>query len=454
MGRPLTSRASRRRHAPRADRDSAGDGAFDAASGGRGRAYLVGAIRSGQLEADVEAHLAELSALADTAGFDEAGRAMLPVRAIHPATFIGQGQAKDVGLMAQGLGAAVVVVDEDLSPAQVRNLEKITDLTIVDRAGLIIDIFAQHARSKEARTQVELARLQYLLPRLAGRWSHLSRQVGGGPGGTKGEGEKQIELDRRMIRRRIDHLRRQLARVDRARRIRRSSRREIREVALVGYTNVGKSSLFNRLAGASTRVENQLFATLDPTVRRVEAGRRGAYLVKDTVGFIRKLPHDLVASFRSTFQEADDADLLLLVVDASHPAFEEQLETAETVLRESGLEDIPRVLVLNKIDRLDEPARLGLASRYPRAHLVSAVSGHGLDHLEEALADRLLGRERTGTLEIPSHRGDVVEMARRLAEVERCEQENGMIQLTLRATGSTFARLERRLDGKIAGRDG
>ena len=446
MGHALTRRAPRRRPESRAGRDRAREAAPEGSPTSRGGAYLVGALRSGEAEAEVEAHLDELSALADTAGFEASGRAILPVRAINPATFIGKGQARDVGLMAAGLGAEVVVVDEDLSPAQVRNLEKITELAIVDRAGLIIDIFAQHARSREARTQVELARLQYLLPRLAGRWGHLSRQVGGGPGGTKGEGEKQIELDRRMIRRRIDNLRGQLARVDRARRLRRSARRSIREVALVGYTNVGKSSLFNRLAGAKARVEDQLFATLDPTVRRVETGRRGAYLVKDTVGFIRKLPHDLVASFRSTFQEAERADLLLLVVDASHPALEEQLETALAVLRESELERLPRVLVFNKIDRLEESACRGLSSRYPGAHLVSAATGRGLDALGEALADRMLGEELTGTLEIPSDRRDLVALARRIANVERCEQDNGMIQLTLRATGSIFARLERRLE--------
>ncbi len=412
----------------------------------RGSAYLVGPRRGDATREEVEAHLAELAALVDTAGFAHAGDAVLPVRRVNPATLIGAGQAKDVGVMARGLDASVVVVDDDLSPAQARNLEKIMELPVVDRAGVIIDIFAQRARSREARTQVELARLEYLLPRLAGRWTHLSRQVGGGPGGTKGEGEKQIELDRRMIRARIDRLKRELGRVDRARGVRRAARGRMPQAALVGYTNVGKSSLFNRLSGANAHVENRLFATLDPTVRRVDLGARGTFLVKDTVGFIRKLPHHLVASFRSTFQEAAESDLVLVVVDASHPAFDEQLATTLKTLDRSELGDKPRAVILNKSDRLDAVTRLTLAARHPDASLVSARTGDGLEALSQRLADLLLGRMETATFEIPAARSDLVAAARRAGRVTSVDQNGASMLVTVEASGTQLARLAREID--------
>lgn len=418
--------------------------------GRRGSAYLVGLARAPSSTSDTEEHLEELTALADTAGFSEAGRALLSLRHPHPATLVGKGQAEDVGVMARGLGAQVVIVDDDLSPAQVRNLEKIFDLPVVDRAGLIIDIFAARARSREARTQVEIARLEYLLPRLAGRWAHLSRQVGGGPGGTKGEGEKQIELDRRMIRHRIDGLRRELDRVNRGRAVRRQGRRGLPEAAMVGYTNVGKSSLFNALSGGRVFVENRLFATLDPTVRRVAAGRRGEFLLKDTVGFIRKLPHHLVASFRSTFEEAQEADLLLVVVDMAHPAFEEQHQITLRVLEETELGGIPRLVVYNKADLAGPQAAAGLAEREPEAFVISARTGQGLDRLLTGLADRLLGFEMRTELVLPADRGDLLALACRVAAVEQCETHDGEIKLTLRATG----RVVEDLRGRISAGEG
>lgn len=417
-----------------------------AGSQGRGRAYLVGAIRPGSGQADTDAHLDELSALADTAGFGEAGRATLPVRTPNPATFFGSGQAQEAGVMARGLGATLLLVDEDLSPAQMRNLERTTELPVVDRAGLIIDIFAQHARSREARTQVEIAQLEYLLPRLAGRWAHLSRQVGGGPGGTKGEGEKQIELDRRMIRRRIDRLRRELGRVDKARDVRRHSRQGLPQVALVGYTNVGKSSLFNALTRTEVHVEDRLFATLDPTVRRMGLGRRGGLLVKDTVGFIRKLPHHLVAAFRSTFQESGEADLLLLVVDVSHPQGEEQRETAERVLVESGLGDLPRLLIYNKIDSIPSGWIERQKETHPEAQFISARTGEGVDGLKALLADRLLGPETTSTLTIPAGRGDVLALAQSRGCLFGVEEDGDQLKLTLRASAAVLAEVEQKVE--------
>ncbi len=408
----------------------------------RGGAYLVGAVRPGSTPGQVEGYLDELAALGDTAGFEEAGRAILPLRQPNPATFIGSGQAEDVGVTARGLGAQVVVVDEDLSPAQVRNLEKVADLPVVDRAGIIIDIFAQRARSREARTQIEIARLEYLLPRLAGRWAHLSRQVGGGPGGTKGEGEKQIELDRRMIRRRIDRLRRDLQRVDRSREVRRHAREGVPQLALVGYTNVGKSSLFNALTRQGTLVEDRLFATLDPTVRRFELGRRGSLLVKDTVGFIRKLPHHLVAAFRSTFQEAGEADLLLLVVDVSHPHGEEQRVTALRVLEETGLGEHPRLLVYNKVDAAAPDVLEHARRENPDAVFVSARTGEGLERLVHVLADHLLGTEIVTTIELPADRGDLLALAHRTTAVQSVEMVDSVLRLTVRAARRVIGELE------------
>jgi GTP-binding protein HflX len=418
-----------------------------AGAGERGSAYLVGLVWPKSSSATVEEHLDELAALADTAGFREAGRAILPLRGASPATLMGKGQAADVGVLARGTGASIVIVDEDLSPAQVKNLEKTFELPVVDRAGLIIDIFAARARSREARTQVEIAQLEYLLPRLAGRWAHLSRQVGGGPGGTKGEGEKQIELDRRMIRHRIDHLRRELSRIHRARDVRRRARSATPQAAFVGYTNVGKSSLFNAIVSAGVFVEDRLFATLDPTVRKVELGKRGAFLLKDTVGFIRKLPHHLVESFKTTFDEAAEAELLILVVDASHPAGIEQMEIAEQVLAGTEAGELPRLLVFNKADRLDPEEQAFLATRWPAAHVVSARTGHGMHGLVLELADRLLGREATTTLSVPPERGDVLARAGRTATIERVDEgPGGMMEVTLRGAESALEALRRALE--------
>lgn len=413
--------------------------------GGRGAAFLVGPFTQGESPITVEAHLDELAALADTAGFDDVGRAVLPIRKITAATYVGSGQVEDIGLAAAACEASVVVVDVDLSPVQVRNIEQVVNLPVVDRAGLIIDIFAQHARSREARTQVEMAQLQYLLPRLAGRWAHLSRQAGGGPGGTKGEGEKQIELDRRMISRRIDHLRRELLKVNRGRDTRRRGRETTPAAALVGYTNVGKSSLFNALTHAGVFVQDRLFATLDATVRRVDLQKRGNYVLKDTVGFIRKLPHHLVASFRSTFEEAGEAQLLVLVVDPSHPIGLEQRDESLRVIDETGLGDLPRLLVYNKVDRLGADQRRFIAEREPEAFLVSAQTGEGLDRLRQALADRLLGRELAGTIYIPLHRGDLLAEAHRLATVDEVAQEGDRLRLSLRASRHVFSELQQRM---------
>jgi GTP-binding protein HflX len=347
------------------------------------RAFLVGLVLPGQPVYVVEEHLDELAQLADTAGARVTGRAMQARKAPDPATFVGHGKAEEVSAAARELGADLLIFDDDLSGSQVKNLEELTKLSVMDRSSLILDIFDQRARSREARTQVELARLKYSLPRLTRKWSHLSRQ-GGGVGLRGGEGESQLEQDRRVLRSRIRHLEEDLEKIERTRKVQRHGRSGAPTVALTGYTNAGKSTLFNRLTAAGTLAENRLFATLDAKLRRgsVEGARTAVFA--DTVGFIRKLPHHLVSSFRSTLGEVTAADLVLHVIDRSHPRWEEQAAVAEQVMDELGVDRERVVNVYNKTDLvpLDE-------SRNGQALWVSAVTGEGIPALKTELARRL-----------------------------------------------------------------
>lgn len=350
------------------------------------RAFLVGVALPNQPVSLVEEHLDELSELARTGGFTVAGRALQARRAPDPATFIGRGKAEEVAGHARDLGAGILLFDDELGAGQARELEELTGLSVMDRSGLILRIFDQRAKSREARTQVELARLKYELPRLTRQWSHLSRQ-GGGRGTRGGEGEKQLEVDRRMMRQRIRRLESELEVIERTRGVQRHGRRGVPEIALAGYTNAGKSTLFNRLTGAGTLAEDRLFATLDAKLRRGRAGTRqkpSEAVFADTVGFIRKLPHHLVSSFRSTLGEIAEADLVLHVVDRSHPQWFEQRTVAEGVLDELGVSRDRVLLVYNKADRLGDGERLdgeGLA--------ISALTGDGLEELREAIGCQL-----------------------------------------------------------------
>ena len=343
-------------------------------------ALLVGhAARNGR---GMERSLDELALLADTAGARVLDRLEQRRGPIHPGTFLGKGKLGELKDRAGQTSADVAIFDDDLSPAQVRNLEKALGIKVVDRSELILDSFARRARTRESRLQVELAQLEYTLPRLTGMWKHLERQAGGI--GTRGPGETQLEVDRRRVRERIANLKRDLRGVERERETQRRSRRKEFRVALVGYTNAGKSTLFNALTRASVLVENRLFATLDATTRRMVSPDRRRALITDTVGFIRKLPHHLVASFRSTLAETVEADLLLHVVDAADPDWRAQIAAVDEVLEE--LMDTPRDtrLVFNKIDRLTDPdAAAGLRAEFSGAFLVSALTGEGLETLRE-----------------------------------------------------------------------
>ena len=347
------------------------------------RAILVGICRNRRDRAEVEEHLQELGRLAETAGAVVACALVQDRGPTHPATLVRRGKVDELVRLAGEHDADLVIFDDDLSPAQVRNLAGAIPAKVLDRSALILDIFARRARTREARTQVELAQLRYLLPRLTRRWTHLSRQVGGI--GQRGVGETQLEIDRRIIRSRIARLSSDLQGIERERGERRKRRSAVSRVALAGYTNAGKSSIMNLLTGARTRVENRLFVTLDALVRRCERGGRPPFLVIDTVGFLRKLPHHLVASFRSTLREAADADLVVHVVDAASESYEDQMRSTRSTLADLGLSDYPTLLVFNKIDLVSEGVIGRLRIEQPEAVFMSAIDPSHADLLENHL---------------------------------------------------------------------
>jgi GTPase len=367
------------------------------------RGFVLAVLAQG---VDPGQELAEVKELARTAGVDPVGEVVQHRARPAQRTYVGKGKLEELKQRFKEAGAESLLVDDELDPAQQRFLENALDARVIDRTQLILDIFAQHATTAEGKLQVELAQLEYNLPRMRGMWQHLER-LGGGVG-TRGPGESQLETDRRLARRRISVLKRRLKELEKQRATRRQERRrtETPTVALAGYTNVGKSTLLNALTGADVSVENQLFHTLDPTTRAFEYdGRR--YLVTDTVGFIRRLPHQLVEGFASTLEETLVADLVLHVVDASAPDDEQdaQLEAVGDVLHEIGAADLPVLIVLNKIDRVDPLGRRRLANRFPDAPQVSALTGRGLEELRAELARRFEDRWERVRLLVPYGEG-------------------------------------------------
>ncbi len=394
-------------------------------------------------------HLEELRRLTDTAGGQVVAEVHQRIEAPNPATYIGKGKVEEVASAVTLSGADLVIFDEELSPVQGMNLEKGVGVRVMDRAELILDIFATRARTHEARLQVELAQLQYLLPRLTRMWSHLSRIRGGI--GLRGPGETQLETDRRLIRKRIADLRSKLEDVAEARATRRKARSGEYRAALVGYTNAGKSSVLQMLSGSDLFVEDRLFATLDSTTRSVDVGDGYSVLVTDTVGFIRKLPHHLVASFRSTLEEAREADILLLVMDAAHPDREEHLAVVREVLHELELGNRPQALVYNQIDRL-EPDELDALRDRARAFepfpsvFTSAMSPEGLDPLRAHLLAGAKARFRTVEVELPATDGKTLAALYRDAEVLDRTDGNDTISVRLRASAPVIGRIEQ-IDG-------
>jgi GTPase len=379
------------------------------------RVVLAGLWTEGTA-ADADNSLRELAALAETAGSEVLDGVVQRRLKPDPGTFLGSGKAQELRDIVMSTGADTVIVDGELSPSQRRGLEDIVKVKVIDRTALILDIFAQHAKSREGKAQVELAQLEYLLPRLRGWGESMSRQAGGRVGaagggiGSRGPGETKIELDRRRIRTRMAKLRREIAGMKPARETKRANRKRnaVPSVAIVGYTNAGKSSLLNRLTNAGVLVENALFATLDPTVRKAETSDGLGYTLADTVGFVRSLPTQLVEAFRSTLEEAADADLILHVVDASHPDPEGQIAAVRKVLTEVDARKIPEIIVLNKADAADPFVIERLRQREPRHVVVSARTGQGIPELLQAISDGIPRPAVKLDLLIPYDRGDVV----------------------------------------------
>jgi GTP-binding protein HflX len=402
----------------------------------RERIILVGVAFPGSTLEAVDEAMDELAQLVDSAGADVVARVVQRRDAPDPATFVGRGKAEEIAALSRSVDADTVVFDEELSPAQQRNLEKIFGRTAIDRTAVILDIFAQNARSPEGKAQVELALLRYRLPRLRGRGGGLSQQAGGI--GTRGPGETQLEVDRRRLVRRMHRLESDLRDVDRTRSLQRRSRARgrHRELALVGYTNAGKSTLLNQLTDADALAGNRLFVTLDPRTRQFALPGGETVLVTDTVGFVRKLPHQLVEAFRSTLDSVRLADLLIHVVDGTAAHVETQMAAVRTVLREIGAGEVPQLIVVNKADRAPQAAK-ELAHRLDGSVLLSAQTGEGIDEFLRVVADRLRGSDRVVELVVPWARGDILAAVHREGEVvgQTDGEDSATLQVVLDEVG-------------------
>ena len=396
----------------------------------REKIILVGVARSGAEVEAVEAHLDELALLVDTAGADVVGRIVQRKASPDPATYIGKGKAEELRELSLAVDSDTVVFDDELSPAQHRNLEKILGRTAIDRTAVILDIFAQNAHTLEGKAQVELALLRYRLPRLKGKGTALSQQGAGI--GTRGPGETKLEVDRRRLLRRMTRLEQDLKEMDKNRRVQRGARARsrLRTVSLVGYTNAGKSTVLNTLTDAGVLVEDRLFATLDPRTRRLDLPGGESVLLSDTVGFVRKLPHQLVQAFKSTLEVVRESDLLVHVVDSSAPDPQGQIDAVRTVLDELDADRVPELLAFNKADATDEAKRL--AGDHPGSVAISALAGDGIEELLQAVGDRLRAAAHVVDLLVPFERGDVIAALHREGEVIDEEHTDGGTRIRVR----------------------
>ncbi|MEK4798721.1 MAG: GTPase HflX [Thermoactinomyces vulgaris] len=412
---------------------------------GKEKAILVGCGTKKQ-EWSLRSTLEELKSLAETAQAVPVSQVLQFRDRIDPAWYIGRGKAEEIARMVEENEADLVIFDQELSPAQLRNLEGLMPCKVIDRTQLILDIFAQRARTKEGKIQVELAQLKYLLPRLAGKGKEMSR-LGGGIG-TRGPGEKKLETDRRHIRRQISVLTKQLEEIKKHRRLHQERRKKngIPQVALVGYTNAGKSTLLNQLTGAGVLSENRLFATLDPTSRQLVLPSGKEVILTDTVGFIRQLPHHLIAAFRSTLEQVKEADLLLHVVDASHPEAEEQVEAVEQVLADLNAADIPVLMVWNKADRLERELPEGWD---PDHLMISAFNEQDLDRLKARVEQALQQEMIIGQVEIPVMRGDWISLLHHKAEMIESNTDDLMMVIKFRLSPADFEQLPGELKSRI-----
>ena len=387
--------------------------------------------------------LDELDRLLTTLGVVPAGRILVSQRKIHPATYIGAGKIEEVKNAVVALNAQAVILDVELSPNQLRNLEKSLGLAVLDRPGVIIEIFTQHARTKEAKTQVGLARLQYLLPRLTHFWSHFERQRGGGTA-NRGMGEKQIEVDRRLVKQRMALLRDRLKDIEKERQLQRAGRKDVLKVAIVGYTNAGKSTLLNQLTHSRVLAEDKLFATLDASIRTLDPHSHPPIVIIDTVGFISRLPHTLVASFRSTLEEVMEADLLVHIVDASSVSAREEFETTEAVLKELGAENKEKLVVLNKMDLLDgDPAaKIRAKVVVPGAQMVSALNPEDVKRLRTVIQDHFRSNMEVWEIVIPYSESRLEARIRAHGSVEVCRHIEKGTFYRVRMEGAWAKKLE------------
>ena len=399
------------------------------------KALLIGVIHSALDEKIVKDHLDELRLLAITAGAEVVGNITQKLSRINPSFFIGTGKAEQIINQAKELGVSLIIFDDELSPAQVKNFSNLAnDVKVIDRSALILDIFRQHAQTKEAQTQVELAQLEYMLPRLSKAWSHLERQMGG-IGTRAGAGETQIEVDRRLIRTRIAKLKRDLIKIEKERETQSKRRRNEYKVALVGYTNAGKSTLMNSISGANVFVEDKLFATLDTTIRSVELNTAHKILLSDTVGFVRKLPHHLVATFKSTLKEVVDADLILLVLDASSTQVVEHYNTILEVLKELGAEKHQMVVIMNKIDEKKAAKQLNFLKRkFPEGIYLSALNNLRINKLTQKIVDLMDKNFQTIDLLFSYKEAKEMSLAQKGVDVLERNYEDDCVRLKVKAS--------------------
>jgi GTP-binding protein HflX len=413
-------------------------------NGKREKAFLIGVVLKGSSTVQIKEQLNELEFLADTAGADTMSISTQNRNKPDPATFIGKGKVESIINQSKELECNIIIFNDDISPTQIKNLQKAAgdEIKVIDRTGLILDIFTKHAKTKEAKTQVQLAQLEYFLPRLTRQWTHLERQMGG-IGTRAGAGETQIEIDRRLIRNHIAKLKKELTAIEKQRKVQNHGRGDAFRIALVGYTNAGKSTLMNALTDAGVLVQDQLFATLDTTTRKLENIDVGIpVLLSDTVGFIRNLPHNLIASFRSTLGEIRDVDLLLKVFDVSSENIHEHIETVEKVLKDMDMPNKTSIVVLNKIDAILEPEILsGLKTRFKEASFVSSLKDIGLDVLRDRIENTITSEYQKDVFHLSFKQTKLLDTIYTLTRVIKKKSDYNGISLEVEANKKSLEKI-------------
>lgn len=409
------------------------------------RAILVGLKLKDDRRHIVEEHLSELDMLADTAGAETIIKVIQERHRPDKAFYLGKGKAEELIDLVELNDIDIIIFDDDLAPTQVRNLEKLLEKKILDRSGLILDIFAAHAKTKQSKTQVELAQLQYMLPRLTRAWTHLSKQYGGI--GTKGPGETQIETDRRLIRTRISKLKEILRKIESQNKTKSLKRKEYLTASLVGYTNAGKSTLINLLTDADVLSEDKLFATLDSTTRSFEIDKNKQIMISDTVGFIRKLPHNLIESFKSTLNVVRDSDIILHVIDFSHPFFEDHIEVVNETLKELGCDKKPIIHLFNKIDQVEDRSKIEFVKdKFNDAIIISAARAINISAVKDKLVEIYESNYKEKSITLNAVQSKLVSQIHSLAEVTKSEYIDDKVMLTFKTDSANHNKIERLLN--------